>query len=62
MVWLGPHRQVFEAHRSYFLENGYSEKESSALAQAIVAARLPEFALIRPARCFALRIPLRSGA
>lgn len=57
MVRLGPYRQVFEAHRNSFLESGYSEKESSALAQVIVAQEIPEFALIRPAVYFAPATP-----
>ena len=57
MVRLGPYRQVFEAHRNSFLESGYSEKESSALAQFIVAQEIPEFALIRPAAYLAPAIP-----
>jgi hypothetical protein len=61
MVRLGPYRQVFEAHRHTSHKSGY-ENESSALPHASVAARLPEFALIRPARYFALRISLRSRA
>ena len=57
MVRLGTYRQVYESHRDSFRKSGYSENESSALAQVIVAESLPEFALIRPATSFAPAIP-----
>jgi hypothetical protein len=59
MVRLGRYRQVFEAHRKSFRENGYSENESSALPQAIVAARLPELRTLDQWVCY--RIVERKG-
>jgi hypothetical protein len=57
MVRLGPHKQVFEAHRGFFLKADYSDVGVSAPSQASVARSLTETAFGRPARYFVSAIP-----